>query len=51
MNAPAFLVEYQEITGGRVHSLGLFIQNRDDLYREYLQELIDSYSDNLNAQR
>ncbi|MDE0470364.1 MAG: hypothetical protein OXH57_00355 [Ekhidna sp.] len=35
MNALAFLVEYQEITGGRTHSLGLFIQNRDGLYEEY----------------
>ncbi|MDE0470368.1 MAG: hypothetical protein OXH57_00375 [Ekhidna sp.] len=35
MNALAFFVEYQEITGRRVHSLGLFIQNRGDLYKEY----------------
>ena len=32
MNALAFLVEGQEITEVRVHSLGLFIQDRDDLY-------------------
>ncbi|MDE0470366.1 MAG: hypothetical protein OXH57_00365 [Ekhidna sp.] len=35
MNALAFFVEYQEITGRRAHSLGLFIQNRDDMYKEY----------------